>query len=268
MLFLIPYIAYIAPILAAACSLLPAGEAAASTQYQGRSKQIDKEVWKLVHPHLLPWDHPIRKKLDKVFMRSRATLSPQSMRKAGFSHYKPRHFTRLVVTSHPELPGYILKLYLDAQSHHHGKEEYEHWLERIKGAHLIEGVIKKNLWTHLFKVPKKWIYPLPAKPSPPRGYPAKKFIIVEENMEIYSDAINEKIWGSDAVNKEILSALHTIFTELGLRDCAKPANIPFAKDGKIAFIDTQFFHEDTVRYKRLTPFLSKKLRPYWKNLFQ
>lgn len=65
--------------------------------------------------------------------------------------------------------------------------------------------------------------------------------------------------------KELLSALYDVLEITGLKDCAKPANIPFSQDGRIAFVDTQSWKEWPVDYNKLTDYLSPDLQVYWKN---
>lgn len=46
-------------------------------------------------------------------------------------------------------------------------------------------------------------------------------------------------------------------------------NIPFTKSGKIAFIDTEHHYPGiSVRYDKLTPFLSKEMQEYWHFLIE
>ena len=109
--------------------------------------------------------------------------------------------------------------------------------------------IAAHHYESIFKVPKKWIYLLPDEPSPPHHYLRKVFILVEEDMDLYDDKTNEKRWGSRWVTEDLLEALFTLTTELGLADCTKPKNCPFSMDGKVAFIDTQTFNTGYVKYR-------------------
>lgn len=229
-------------------------------------KHVSEETWKRLKPYFLPLDHPIRPCLEKIFSETRVTLSIKSLKKAGFIHPRPRKWTHLIVTKHPEVPGYVFKIYLDAQRYFKQKPEYTHWLERIHGVLAIENEIQTHNWEHTFKVPKKWIYPLPKEPSPPKDFMRKNFILVEEDMNIFDEEANNDKWKSDWVTTEKLDALYSILEGLGLRDCAKPDNIPFSKDGKIAFVDTQTFDSWPVNYKKLIPYLTPKMQSYWKQL--
>lgn len=229
---------------------------------------VKAKVWNKVFPYLLPDDHPIKPNLDLIFSSSRAILNLKTLRAAGFVNPKVRKWTRLIVVKHPQLPGYVVKTYLDAQRNYKDKPEYHHWLLRIKGARAIQDLIDKNQWNHLFKVPKKWIYALPNQPAPPKEYSRKNFILVQDDMDLLSPADNRAAWGSHMVTEEMLFGLYTILETLGLTDCIKIDNIPFSKDGRVAFIDTQSFDQWPVHYKMFTSFLSEDLQPYWKRLIR
>lgn len=224
------------------------------------------ETQAAVAPYLLPEDHPIKPDLDRIFSASRVIFNVKTLAKAGFDKSKPREFSKVVVTKHSELPGYVFKLYLDTQKPHKGKPEHHYWILRITGAQKIQQEITKQGWENSFKVPKKWIYALPEDPSPPEGYYTKHYILVEEDMDILSNDKNKKMWGSKTVTRPLLSNLFYILKTIGLIDCAKPANIPFGRDGRIAFIDTQSHGVEKMRYKGLTGYLSSSNQRYWGSL--
>lgn len=233
---------------------------------QSPSLYISQDLWEYIHPYLMTDKHPIKKKLDKIFSKSRALCDIDSMVAAGFDYADPQHHTHIIVTRHSSIKGYVVKAYLDNQDYHLGEPEYFFWMMRADGANLISQFIKKHGYHHLFKVPKKWIYLLPDVPSPPLEYLRKNFILVEEDMNIFDTEVNQKIWGGPLVTKKLLKGLYKITTELGLFDCAKPANCPFSKDGRVAFVDTQSFHRKSVKYKKLTPYLSTPMQNYWNDL--
>lgn len=229
------------------------------------AKPVPSEIAKLVDPYLLPEHHPVKASLDRLFSENRVILNLKNLQKAGFNKVKPRKFTKLIVTKHPDFPGYVFKLYLDAQGFHKDLPEYHYWILRIQGVEKIRQEIAVRGLEHYFKVPKKWIYALPRKPVPPKGYANKHYILVEEDMDILANEENKELWKSDYVTRDLLNELYGILKTVGLHDCAKPDNIPFARDGRIAFIDTQS-HGMEVEYKKLNPFLSKENLIYWKTL--
>lgn len=221
-----------------------------------------------VVPYLLPADHPAKEILDQIFSKSRAILNEKEMEKAGFIKPIPRKYTHLLVVKHPKLKGYVIKAYLDAQRYFKNQPEYEHWIKRIQGAHLIRQYVEENELNGLFKVPQKWIYILPNQPTPPAEFLKKYTILIEEDMHILSRKANLAMWKSECVNEEFLTILHKLLKKLGLKDCAKSDNIPFCLDGRIAFIDTETFNSRKVLFKKLTPYLSSSMKLKWKKLIK
>lgn len=228
-----------------------------------RPKTVSRKVWNSVKPYLLPDDHPIKPSLDRIFSRSRAILNTRTMRKAGFVNPKVRKWTHIIVTTHPELPGYVIKTYLDAQRYHNHQPEHKRWIVRISGARAIQEMLDENGWNHLFKVPKKWIYALPETPGVAKEYLRKHFILVEEDMHLVGKRKNKDMWRSSSITIEHLDALYQILRRLGLSDCVKPDNLPFSCDGRIAFIDTDSYMKGHVPYRKLTPHLCRPMQKYW-----
>lgn len=241
---------------------------AAASYAEQMHDYVSKKVWEQISPFLLPPDHPIKGRLDRLFSSSRVILNLKTLKAAGFQTHGPRRFTRLIVAKHPEFPGYIFKLYVDAQRNHKDKPDYYYWLKRVKGARLIYRLITENHLDQWFKVPQKWIYPLPPEPSPPSVFLRKNFILVQEDMDVLEEKENEACWESERVSFALLSDLFFILQKTGLADCAKPHNIPFSRDGKIAFIDTQTYHQWPVKWKEMVHYLSAPNRTYWKELIE
>ncbi len=221
-------------------------------------------VWDEITPYLLPENHPIKCNLDAIFSRKRPLLSIETMKKAGFANPKPRKFTHLIVTSHPDLSGYIIKAYLHAQRPVKRKPEHYFWMLRIKGAQAIREEIAARGWEDIFAVPKKWIYVLPPDPSLPSEYSQKYFILVEEDMRLCSSEKNLQKWKQ--ADRQLLGKVYVLLEHLGLHDCAKPDNIPFSLSGKIAFIDTQTFNEWPVAFEKMGRYLSPEMKEYWNEL--
>lgn len=224
---------------------------------------VSQETWNEVAPYFLPYDHPMRPTLDRIFSQGRVILCLKTLISAGFIDPQPTEWTRIIVTKHRDLPGYIFKIYLDAQRYHKKRTEYDHWMERIDGARAIAAEIESKGLEHSFKVPRKWIYPVPEYPPPPKEMLRKNFVLVEDDMNIFDDEENLRVWESDWVTEEKLDGLYYLLETLGLHDCAKPHNIPFSLDGRIAFVDTQSAYCWPVAYRCLGKFLSPEMRKYW-----
>lgn len=231
-----------------------------------KNPQVKESVWNDLLPYFMPPDHPIKEQLDELFSQSRVLKNAKSMTKAGFSNANPRKWTRVIVTKHPGFEGYVFKMYLDVQRYYKNHPEWVDWIERIQGADLIREEIISRGWEDRYKVPVKYIYPLPAEPKGSKDYLCKHFILVAEDMNIYSDQENEEIWRSELIDEQFLEDFFNFVTDLGLHDCAKPANAPFSKDGRIAFVDTQDVLNWPVVYSKMTPHLAPEAKAYWKQL--
>lgn len=134
-----------------------------------------------MEPHFLPYENPLRAKLDVIFS-TRVTHSVETLKKAGFLKPKPMQYSKTVVTKHPKLKGYVVKLYLDNCPINDAVE----LRSRIIGAHVARRAIARHQFEDYFEVPKKWIYPLPESPEPHSSKQRKNFILIAEEMPIMS----------------------------------------------------------------------------------
>jgi hypothetical protein len=237
----------------------------ARAKYEYESPNVPDEVWQEVSPYLLPENHPAWPKLNRVFCQQRATQSSDRFKKAGFRRYRPGRFSRVSASSHPEFPEYFIKAYCDVETGI--LYDWRKWIHRIKGAETIRECIKKYHLQDDFKVPHKWIYPLPKHPSPPRSshYLRKNFILVCENMQIQDHEKNEKLY-KHHLSRKRMEGVYIILQVCGLYDSTYVFNIPFCKDGKIAIIDTEYHHKWPVPYYKLTKYFPKSLQSYWKKI--
>lgn len=174
-----------------------------------------------------------------------------------------RGWSKAYVVAHDKLKGYLLKIYVDNKLEIH---TWENWLKRIQGAQAIQQAIDRYDYHHFFKVPNKWIYPLPIEPSASDKYHAKYFILVVEDMNILAQSANYMLWRSNLMTPALLDAIYVLLQEEGLCDNIYPFNFPFCEDGKIAFIDTECHHLWPVKFDRLTKYFSRENRAYWKLL--
>ncbi len=238
--------------------------------WNGLTAQLDKpdhlseEMWQQVQNYLLEADHPAKLFLDRIFESQRAIASVKALKEAGFKHTSPRRYTRVIVASHPDLEGFLFKMYTDKQSFHKRRPEWQTWLSRIRGALLIKKYGKRKQWDW-FEVPKKWIYLIP-HPEWAAGEKRKDTLLVVEKKELLSERKNAEAWQDKKLSKDLLKNLYVMVTALGLRDCAKPANAPFTVGGKIAFIDTEVYGEWPIEYQKLTKALSRNRKGTWKKL--
>lgn len=231
------------------------------------SSSISDELREKIQYYLIPVEHPMKEKLDEIFSKSRPLADQAAMVEAGFVSIKFQPFSKILVANHPQLPGYIIKAYLDKIKIPKGRTEYDNFINRIKGARLIRKSIQAKGYQHLMKVPEKWLYPLPDANIYLSDDSYRMFILIEEDMNIFDENMNRKLWKSKYATQELLIALYVVTTQLGLADSAKPSNCPFSKDGRIAFIDTAVFHRK-MKYHKLTPYLSFEMQAFWKKLIE
>lgn len=227
-----------------------------------KSQYIDEARWIEVQPYLLPENHPVKSKLDSIFSKSRATSSIDTFSRAGFDYMDLRKWDNVIVAWHQKLKGYIIKAYLDDQI---GINDHLAFMTRINGAEAIRDAITAFGYENYFKVPKKWLYMLPDDPPVLPGLQRKMFILVEEDMNLVSSSSNSRMWQKNS-SKNFLKALFTLLQTLGLKDSVYITNIPFAKDGKVAFIDTEHHHSWPVKFSRLAKFLNPDMQVYWWSL--
>lgn len=157
-----------------------------------RNRYLSSSRRRAVKPHLLPLQHPMHSVLDEIFFKTRATVDSTAFRKAGFKTIaiRPRSFIR--VARHRELPGYLVKAYLDTELR---KKQYTgslEWLiQRCIGAAKVRAIIRKYDIRH-FVVPDKWIYCLPAEPSPPKDNKHKRHLalLLVTDMNLASNSRN------------------------------------------------------------------------------
>src|SRR5437868_3403573 len=83
-------------------------------QLNNPSIYLQDKTWIEIQDFLLPNDHPVKEKLDQICFTSRAFADKESVIAAGFNSTQLQGCTQIVVTRHPELPGYIIKAYLDS----------------------------------------------------------------------------------------------------------------------------------------------------------
>lgn len=218
-------------------------------------RRIPKAEWKEVAPRLLPEDHPIKKRLDRILAKSRVMRNQITFIQSGFDFYKPRTKSNAIVAKHRKLKGYVIKAFLEDQP---VESEWHNWLDRAKGAELAAEVIEKKGYHGHLKAPKKWIYMLPNPKD-------RLCILVCEDMDVLKHHKNEKAWKRD-MTKAKLDALYDVLETAGLFDSVYIDNTPFCKDGKLAFVDTEHHSKWPVRYDKLDGRLSGGMSKYWQSI--
>lgn len=218
----------------------------------------------LIEPYLLPKKAPVRDGLDAIFLKERVTVNPETFLMAGFEivSIRPRSF--IYVARHPQLPGYLVKVTLDIEKRQKSNLPAWQWLvKRCEGSKKIKNAIKKYKIKN-FVVADEWIYPLPLSPAPPNSseYERKNEILVVTDMELASEEDSYRAWRNMTTTH--LDELYCIISTVGGRSYRED-NIPLTKEGKFAFIDTEYAGE-RPDYNSVAKYLSPEMQKYWKRL--
>lgn len=225
-----------------------------------KPENVSEEFWDSIMPYFLPENHPIKSKIDKIFGKRSVTKNSRTITKAGFYSGRPGEYSKVVVSGHSALKGYIVKMYLDSNAQ---VNEGEKFRERITGAEKIKHTIESCGFHDVLKVPQKWIYPIPTFAE--SGISPKQFILIAEDVHPYSHDRSLHHWKNKITQRQ-LKAVWTILTIVGLPDCAYAFNIPFCRDGKLAFLDTEQWGLWPVRYGRMHCYLKGDGLAYWRDL--
>lgn len=230
-----------------------------------RPSTCPEDVWTAMQPYFLPYNHPIKHKLDRFCSQHRVLASKSSLEKAGFTDPESGSDTNAYVMKHPRMPGYVFKAYTDRQSINDG----DRLLRRLLGAAAVQNTLDTYGFNHLIKVPKKWIYPLPPGPSAKKGSHPKHFMLVAQDVGVLSRGGNAYEW-KNSMDYELLTAIYIVIQDNRMIDSIRISNIPFCYDGKVAFIDTEFFDIPEsyaeIRYWKLFDYLSSEMAAYLKRL--
>lgn len=230
-----------------------------------KSPYVTQEIWESVFPYLLPETHPAKRALDKIFSASRATADLKELKNAGFKEIRVGKYSSQIVAKHPKVPGYLIKLYTDYDSQ---PVDWAKFKTRVQGANQIRESLDAFGYHDIFVVPHKWIYPLPEYPEAPAGSNRKNFVLIVEEIDILKDSLNLPRWKSPIVTRERLNALYKVLHVNGLWDSAYPFNIPFTKDGRNAFIDTEYYNIWPVKFSALLIYLNSDMKAYWHRLIE
>jgi hypothetical protein len=224
---------------------------------------LDDRMRILMAPYLLPLDHPLMPKLEAIFSLGRIVETKETLLAAGFSIIASKEGSFVTIVKHADLPGYVLKLYLDSETR--CKKEIPNWewlTHRCLGADILKKFIKKNKILH-FTVPDKWLYLLPSIPS--TGPNPQPVIVVETDMKPESQEATALAWKT-YVTKEHLDELFSILKQ-GYGTVGLVRNVHYTKSGTFAFTDTQYPIR-RLNLKHVGPYLSEEMESYWNTLIE
>lgn len=226
---------------------------------------LTQEMRDQMRLYLLPVNHVSKPTLDTIFGTTRVTQDQSTLTNAGFHILFAQPVSFIKVVSHPELPGYLMKLYLDNDLRIKRDKSGWQWLvQRCDSARQLRDIIHKYKIRH-FVVPHKWLYPLPAEPSPPATpeYVRQPVALLVQRMPIVNVEETRKAWRTK-ISKEHLKELYIIFSE-GYGTAYIGGNIPYCNKGLFAIVDTEY-GKRLPKYNHLRPYLSQKMYAYWEQL--
>lgn len=218
-----------------------------------KPETLSAQAWQEAELYLLPLNHPIKAKLDKLFKSKDATENKKNLKKSGFLGTKPGLWSHTIVTQHPKLKGYYFKLHTNDQK---DIDSYTLLKTRVAGARSLQAAIDRHKYNKYFKVPKKWLYLVPN---------SSKFILVAEDCHLITEKGSQAKW-KNTNDPKILTAFFTILQEEGLIDSVQCKNTAFSLDGELCFIDLEHHHQWPVPFNQLLPFLSSKMQKHWNDL--
>lgn len=171
-------------------------------------------------------------------------------RDSGF-RVLPRSAEKIIVAGHRDARSFLFKKYPTAWRSY--GEQLELYEERVNGAR----VLANHLQTHAVDkivVPRKWLCTLPSRHEV-RGKPS--YVIVVDRFDLLDRDESERLYRK--IDRDLLEDLCAIlFRFRGLDFSVR--NVPFTRDGKIAFIDTE--HIKLTKPKKL----AERRESYEKNL--
>lgn len=223
-----------------------------------KNPYLTSEKTKKIRPHLIPLDHHLKSALDQIFSEGRVIADANSLAEAGFIEICNRD-SYVRVVRHPDLPGVVLKLYLDDETRL--KKNIEGWVwfvRRCEGALNIRKLISRKKLTY-FTVPDKWIYPLPPHPSSAKN----PILLLATDMDLASSEESIRAWKAVS-NKKIIDELYNILNH-GYASAWLPWNIPYTKSGKFTCIDTEY-PKRKLNLSEASNFLSPEMKKYWESI--
>lgn len=228
---------------------------------------LPKKAKKKMRPYLVPHRHPMRSFLDSVCLKKRITVDKETFEAEGFHVFSTRPRSYISVARHPEMQGYLVKVYFDTVlKNKRGQESWEWLVLRCEGAEKVRDVIEKKRIKH-FAVAKKWIYCLPAHPSPPRDFQHKRHfaMLLVTDMDLAPDSVNYHAW-KNYITEEHLDELYLIISR-AKGSSYRPDNISYSNKGNFAFIDTEY-PSNGPDFKSIRSHLNSDMRRYWDHLIR
>ncbi len=208
--------------------------------------------------YLLPPTHPVYFRMEKIFSRG-SFQDLKSFHDAGFEVLCLKKDRILLVATHPLLKGYVIKAYLNSTSQEIAHSNLQTLRNRIIGALKIKSLIKRYRIQH-FTVADKWLYELPfSTPEHPL------FVLLATDMNICTLSESKVAWKTKITPQHLQEFLRIV--KGGCASTGLLKNIPYTKDKKFAFIDTEY-PDRTFDLEVFKHYLSDEMKEYWDSLIE
>src|SRR5262245_34761862 len=137
------YLKYICFILAL-CAITCQAESAHYNDFE-KNPFLTYDMRRAFEPYLLPQNHPLKAKLDALFLRQRVIQNEKTFQEAGFKTLCHNMGSFIRVASHRKMPGHLFKVYLDSELNKKMHKPGWVWLaRRCEGAAKIRKVIRSK----------------------------------------------------------------------------------------------------------------------------
>jgi len=212
--------------------------------------------------YLIAEDSHVKLVLDRLLTGTDALKNQKSFDKAGFVTLCFRSKGSLRVAKHPELPGLLLKVYLDDTSIAKNYK-YKCLARRAAIATEVRKLIQKHNMKHI-TVPGKWLYEIPTQ-QPAEAQAKKRYLLVVEDMQLVKRKKSDRAWKKEitpAILREVYHILKAGYTSLAVSQ-----NIPYTKKKTFSCIDTEYAKREFDLLK-INKFLSPKMRRAWKKIVE
>jgi hypothetical protein len=210
---------------------------------------------------ILSNSHPVKPILDDIFQRFNPLASSAAISNAGFTVISERP-SSMRVLAHPDLPGYLLKLYpMDEKLN--DQRDMSWAIKRCLGAENVHTLIEQ-LDLKYFVVPTKWIYFVPDQLALHNEGIKNFVVLLVKDMNVLSDSASSAAWHN--VSTEVIDELYQILSR-GYGSSNLTDNIPPTRDGTFSFIDTEA-PQKQINYKHVKKHLSIEMQEYWEQLVQ
>ncbi len=218
-----------------------------------------KETIENQRSYLLPENSKLQAPLRKIFSDHNVLQTPKTFTEAGFVFISERP-SGMVVASHPKLPGYLVKAYIESRK---VKSNWEWAVYRCLGVQYIRELIKEKKLS-FFVVPNKWIYPLtPIDDREDLISNTSPVVLIVKDMKLVGRKLSKAAWKTNA-NKTLIQQLYCILSH-GYSSCCLGSNIPLTKKGKYACIDTEV-PQRILPLHHVGNHLSDEMADYWEHL--